>query len=227
MTWLQIGWHVPFHWPVSFHSCIVWAPQPGNEMLEAQLVNIIGLGIFLEKDMMTSKKWVLYHSTLHAYTYTSYPKNKSRKLPGTPAVKWLSCVWLFGIPWTAACQAPLSMGFLQARILEWVAISFSRGSSWQGLNQGLLHCRQTLYRLSHWGSWRLRLCASTIGAQVPSLVGELRSHMPWLCRTCDTLRYILFNSHNFSVLFIHNVFYSLISQRSISRCFFCMLNLFY
>ena len=31
-------------------------------------------------------------------------------------------------PWTAACQAPLSMGILQARILEWVAISFSRRS---------------------------------------------------------------------------------------------------
>ena len=29
-------------------------------------------------------------------------------------------------PWTVACQAPLSMGFLQARILEWVAISFSK-----------------------------------------------------------------------------------------------------
>ena len=32
-------------------------------------------------------------------------------------------------PWTVACQASLSMGILQARILEWVAISFSRGSS--------------------------------------------------------------------------------------------------
>ena len=30
--------------------------------------------------------------------------------------------------WTVACQAPLSVGILQARILEWVAISFSRGS---------------------------------------------------------------------------------------------------
>ena len=28
-----------------------------------------------------------------------------------------------------ACQAPLSMGILQARILEWVAMPFSRGSS--------------------------------------------------------------------------------------------------
>ena len=40
-----------------------------------------------------------------------------------------SCVWLSATPWTMACQAPLSMGFFQARILEWVAISFSRGSS--------------------------------------------------------------------------------------------------
>ena len=39
-----------------------------------------------------------------------------------------SCVRL-STPWTVACQAPLSMGILQARILEWVAIPFSRGSS--------------------------------------------------------------------------------------------------
>ena len=32
-------------------------------------------------------------------------------------------------PWTIAHQAPLSMGILQARILEWVAMPSSRGSS--------------------------------------------------------------------------------------------------
>ena len=32
-------------------------------------------------------------------------------------------------PWTVARQAPRSMWNLQARILKWVAISFSRGSS--------------------------------------------------------------------------------------------------
>ena len=32
----------------------------------------------------------------------------------------LSCVQLFVTPWTVACQAPLSMGILQAKILEWV-----------------------------------------------------------------------------------------------------------
>ena len=36
----------------------------------------------------------------------------------------MSCV--FATPWTVACQAPLSMGFLKPRLLEWVAISFSR-----------------------------------------------------------------------------------------------------
>ena len=32
-------------------------------------------------------------------------------------------------PWNVALQASLSMGILQARILEWVAMSSSRGSS--------------------------------------------------------------------------------------------------
>ena len=43
-------------------------------------------------------------------------------------------------------------GTLQARILEWVAISFSEIFPTQGLTLGLLHCRQTLYHLSHQGS---------------------------------------------------------------------------
>ena len=38
----------------------------------------------------------------------------------------LSRVQLFATPWTAAHQAPLSMGILQARVLEWGAISFSK-----------------------------------------------------------------------------------------------------
>ena len=40
-------------------------------------------------------------------------------------------------PWTAACQAPLSMGRLQVRLLEWVAMPSSRGSSWPiGVSDG-------------------------------------------------------------------------------------------
>ena len=40
-----------------------------------------------------------------------------------------SHVRIFVTPWNAAHQAPLSMGILQSRILEWIAIPFSRGSS--------------------------------------------------------------------------------------------------
>ena len=41
----------------------------------------------------------------------------------------LSHVQLFATPWTVAHQAPLSMGILQARILEWVAMPSCRASS--------------------------------------------------------------------------------------------------
>ena len=41
----------------------------------------------------------------------------------------LSCVQLFVTPWTVAGQAPLSMGILQAKILESVAMPSSWGSS--------------------------------------------------------------------------------------------------
>ena len=41
-------------------------------------------------------------------------------------VKSLSGVRLSSTTWTVAYQASLSMGFPQARILEWVVISFSR-----------------------------------------------------------------------------------------------------
>ena len=81
----------------------------------------------------------------------------------------LSCfsrVWFFVSPWTAAHQAPLSMGILQARILEWVAMPFSRGFflfsyfhvkhipldySLQGRNQNfLIHCLVLSAQQSGW-----------------------------------------------------------------------------
>ena len=52
-----------------------------------------------------------------------------------------------------AHQALLSMGFFQARILEWVAISSSRGSSeTQGWNPHLLHWQMDSLLLTHQGS---------------------------------------------------------------------------
>ena len=62
----------------------------------------------------------------------------------------------FVTPWAAAHQSPLSMGFpMKARILEWVAISFSRGSS-QTRDQTHISCigRWILY---HWATRGIQL----------------------------------------------------------------------
>ena len=54
-------------------------------------------------------------------------------------VKLLSCVWLLVTPWTAAHQAPPSMGFSRPRVLEWGAIAFSE------YHQSLLQKSSKLY----------------------------------------------------------------------------------
>ena len=68
-----------------------------------------------------------------------------------PEVKSLSRVWLFAIPWTVVYQASLSMEF--SRQEYWRGLHFLLQGIFltQGSNPGLLHCRQTLYPLSHQG----------------------------------------------------------------------------
>ena len=57
--------------------------------------------------------------------------------------------------WTVACQAPLSMGFSRQGCRSGYTNSLLQGIFWtQGLNSGLLRCRQILYHLSHQGSLR-------------------------------------------------------------------------
>ena len=51
----------------------------------------------------------------------------SPRIPLKVKVKSLSPVRLFATPWTIAYLTPPLHGILQARVLEWVAISFSRG----------------------------------------------------------------------------------------------------
>ena len=68
----------------------------------------------------------------------------------------LSCIQLFSTPWTIVCQAPLTMGFPR-QLLEWVAISFSRGSSWLR-DRTHVFCntcigRQILYHCTTWKAW--------------------------------------------------------------------------
>ena len=59
---------------------------------------------------------------------------------------------LFGTLWTVACQTSLSMGL--SRQEYWSGLPFpSPGDlSDPGIEPGLLHCTQILYRLSYQGS---------------------------------------------------------------------------
>ena len=73
--------------------------------------------------------------------------------PFRKKVKSLSHVWLFATPWTVAYQAPPSMVFSKQEY--WSGLPFPSPGIFptQGSNPGLPHCSQTLYHLSHQGSW--------------------------------------------------------------------------
>ena len=89
-------------------------------------------------------------------------------------VSMLSClshILFFATPWTVAHQAPLSMdcslpgssvrGPLQARIVQWLAMSSSRGSSRSNLR--LLHWQAGSLPLSHQGSPYVSADAPVLG----------------------------------------------------------------
>ena len=84
------------------------------------------------------------------------PKIGCQNGGGGLVTKW--CLTL-ATPWTVACQAPLSMGILQARILERVARPSSRGIfPTQGSSLRLLplqHCRRISCLLSHQRSFKV------------------------------------------------------------------------
>jgi len=67
-------------------------------------------------------------------------------------------------------------GILQGRILEWVAMPSSRGSSqpsnWTHVCLRLLHCRQILYPLSHLESPNKLIAPPNVGGHHPILWGS-------------------------------------------------------
>ena len=79
-------------------------------------------------------------------------KNVPRHYQMTQCAQWLSCVQLFASPWTVGLPGSSVHGISQAGILEWVAISFSRGSSQPRNPTCLLHWQADPLPLSHQGS---------------------------------------------------------------------------
>ena len=67
-----------------------------------------------------------------------------------------SCFRLFVTPWTAACQAPLSMGFSGKNTGVGCHFLLQDIFPTQGWSPGLQHCRLILYHLSHQGSPKVK-----------------------------------------------------------------------
>ena len=96
------------------------------------------------------------------------------------------------IPWTAAYQAPPSRVFSRQEYWSGLPFPLWEGSNaWlgetaleiifptQGLNPGLAHCRQTLYRLNLHGGLVIKLCRTlvtpwTVARQAPLSLGFSR-----------------------------------------------------
>ena len=82
------------------------------------------------------------------------------------------------------CSQPgfLVHGISQARILEWVAISSFRGSSQlrdrTQVSYVCLHCRQTLYLLSHGGSPYIIYRGSVVAKTCPTLCNPTDCRLP-------------------------------------------------
>ena len=79
----------------------------------------------------------------------------SGRSPGGGHGNTLQCTTL----WTIARQAPLTMGILQARILEWVTMPSSRGSSqprdWTRVSNVSCIVKWILYHCTTWASCKM------------------------------------------------------------------------
>ena len=70
----------------------------------------------------------------------------------------LSHIWLFVTPRACSLPGPSIQGIFQARIQEWVAISYSRGSSWPR-DWTQVSCSSCTGRriLYHWATWEAQV----------------------------------------------------------------------
>ena len=123
------------------------------------------------QDWATELNWKALFKTM----LVLYSRWQQRKAYGNFKAKWWwwsSCSVLSDSLWPHGAPPGSSVhGILQARTLEWVAISFSRGIFLtQELNPGLLHCRQILYQLSYVGLYNVQHCP--LGKEKPVAFGD-------------------------------------------------------
>ena len=102
----------PLWWVLQLASCMSWIPCLPGYLRAAPL----GFLSAWPLPALGDRRWIMLTSS-----------SQSPRQSGC-VLGHFSHVWLFATLWTVAHQTPVP-GILQARILEWVAIPFSRGSS--------------------------------------------------------------------------------------------------
>ena len=124
--------------------------------------------------------------------------------------KWkcysLDCVWLFATPWTTRSPPGSSVyGILQARILEWVAIPFFRGSSWPRGQTWVSCIVRILYHLSHQGGYT--------PIQSKKLEKNFKQNTPFVFKQSISV-----NAQLFSIYLLPSQRWDLVGERDICLC---------
>ena len=122
---LHIRW--PKYWIFSFNI------SPSSEYSGLISFRMDWLDVFAVQG--TLKSLLQYHTTVQKYQFIAKPVMKYIILIDSDVCMHICGVLSHSVlsnsatPWTVVHQVPMSMGILQTRILEWVAMPSSRESS--------------------------------------------------------------------------------------------------
>ena len=112
---------------VPFSSCLQSCPASVSfQMSQFFTSGGQSIGVSASASVFSSEYSVLISFRIDRFDLLAFQRTLKSFLYAVLSL--FSHVRLFVTPWTVAHQAPLSMGILQAGILEWVSRPFSRGS---------------------------------------------------------------------------------------------------
>ena len=156
----------------------------------------------LEKVELRWPQWLWIKAELSWFPHMLTTARKWTVNGSCICAKSLSCVWLLCSPMDCSLPDSSVHGTFQARILEWVAITSSRGSSLtQGLNLHLLNWQADSWSWSHLGS-PSRLVINTLicwaltlpGIQDP-VVNEIPVNQSFVSQGCTARRWKITEDH--------------------------------
>ena len=135
--------------------------KPRREVLPSQSSEGTDLDNTLISDFQPPELWdnvsVVQATQCKGYVWLAPKPVFFRLHPGIRQDTSCGCLvaqsWLFVTPWTVAHQALLSMGILQARILELVAVPSSRGFSQPRDQTQVSHITGGFFTI--WATWEL------------------------------------------------------------------------